>query len=77
MTWKISHEEFITILKQKDKYEKIKENVRNVSEKLEQKQENMRLNGVNSREIPWFLVLKGKNNKKSNCIVYWSNTKNN
>ena len=45
----ISHEEFITILKEKDKYEKIKENVRNLSEKLEEKQENMRLNSVNSR----------------------------
>ena len=43
----ISHEEFITILKEKEKYEKMKENVRNVSEK----QENMRLNGVNSRGI--------------------------
>ena len=40
------------ILKEKDKYEKMKENVRNVSEKLEEKQENMRLNSVNSREIP-------------------------
>ena len=47
----ISHEEFITILKEKDKYEKMKENVRNMSEKLEEKQENMRLNSVNSREI--------------------------
>ena len=28
----ISHEEFITILKEKDRYEKMKENVRNVSE---------------------------------------------
>ena len=41
----ISHEEFITVLKEKDKYEKLKENVRNVSEK----QGNMRLNSVNSR----------------------------
>ena len=48
----ISHEEFITILKEKDKYEKMKENVRNVNEKLEEKQENMRLNNVSSREIP-------------------------
>ena len=40
----ISHEEFITILKEKDKYEKMKENVKNVSEK----QENLRLNSVNS-----------------------------
>ena len=39
----IGHEEFITILKEKDKYEKIKENVRNVSEKLKVKQENMKL----------------------------------
>ena len=29
----ISHEEFITILEQKEKYEKMKENVKNVSEK--------------------------------------------
>ena len=43
----ISHKEFITILKEKDKYEKIKENVGNVSEK----QENMRLNSVNSRKM--------------------------
>ena len=45
----LSHEKFITILREKDKYEKMKENVRNVSEKLEEKQENMRLNSVNSR----------------------------
>ena len=41
----ICHEEFITVLKEKDKYEKMQENVRNVSEK----QENMRLNSVNLR----------------------------
>ena len=41
----ISHEEFITILKEKDKYEKMKENVRNANEK----QENMRLSSVNLR----------------------------
>ena len=46
----ISHEEFNTILKEKDKYEKMKETVRNVSKKLEEeKQENKQLNGVNSR----------------------------
>ena len=38
----ISHKEFITILKEKDKYEKMKENVRNVSEKLEEKAENIK-----------------------------------
>ena len=45
----ISHEDVITILKEKDKFEKIKENLKNVSEELEEKQENMRLNSVNSR----------------------------
>ena len=45
----ISHEEFVTILKEKDKYEKMKENLRNVTEKLEEKTEYMRLNSVNSR----------------------------
>ena len=29
----ISHEEFVTILKEKDKYEKMKENLRNENEK--------------------------------------------
>ena len=48
----ISNEEFIAILKEKDKYENMKKNVRNVSEKLEEKQENMGLNSVNPREIP-------------------------
>ena len=42
----ISHEEFIAIFKEKDKYEKMKEKVRNVSKK----QKNMRLNSVNSRK---------------------------
>ena len=41
----ISHKEFVTILNQRDKYEKIKENLKNVSEK----QENIRLNSVNSK----------------------------
>ena len=38
----IIHEKSVKILKDKDKYEKMKENVRNVSEK----EENMRLNSV-------------------------------
>ena len=41
----ISHEEFITILKEKNRYEKMKENLKNVSEK----RENMSVNSVNSR----------------------------
>ena len=40
-----SNEEFITIMKEKNKYENMKECVRNVSEK----QENMRMNSINSR----------------------------
>ena len=40
-----SHEEFITILNEKNKHEKMKENMRNVNEKTK----NMRLNSVNSR----------------------------
>ena len=40
----ISHEELITIMKEKDKYGKMKENVKSASEK----QENLRLNSVNS-----------------------------
>ena len=41
----ISHEKFITIWNKKNNYEKMKESVRNVSEKSE----NMRLKSVNSR----------------------------
>ena len=53
---KVSHEEFNAIIRKDNKrdnqrgetkYERMKENVRNVSEK----QENVRLNSVNSRKI--------------------------
>ena len=44
-----SHEEFAMALKEKDKYEKMKENLRNVNEKLEEKTDNMNLNSFNSR----------------------------
>ena len=43
----IIHEEFNSIIREKQKYEMMKENVRNVSEK----QGNMRLNSVNSKKI--------------------------
>ena len=46
----VSHEEFTAILKEKDKHAKMKENVRNMSEKLEEKQENMRVDSVNSKK---------------------------
>ena len=46
---KLSDEEFIRILNEKNKYEKMKENLRNVNEKLKEKAENTRLNSVNSR----------------------------
>ena len=46
----ISHEEFMAIFKEKNKYEKIKENLRSVSERSSaEKQENIGLNSVNSR----------------------------
>ena len=41
----ISHEVFNSIIREKQKYERIKENLRNVSSA--KKQENMRLNNVN------------------------------
>ena len=44
----ITHEEFVTIVKEKEKYEKMRKN-RNINEKLEEKTENTRLNHVNSR----------------------------
>ena len=48
----ISHEEFNAIIREKGKYERMKENVRNVSKRsCAIKQENMRLNSVNSRKI--------------------------
>ena len=43
----ISHEEFNAIIRERKKYERMKENVRNVSKK----QENMRPNRVNSKKI--------------------------
>ena len=43
----ISHEEFVPIFKEKDKFEKMKERVRDLSEKLEEKTENTTLNSVN------------------------------
>ena len=46
-----SPEEFNTILKEKYKHEEMKENLRNINDKFEEKQENMRLNSVNSTEI--------------------------
>ena len=42
---KISHEEFLTILKEKDKYEKMKENLRSEDEK----KEIMRLSSIKSK----------------------------
>ena len=50
----ISHEEFVTILKEKVKYEKMKENVKNISEEVEEEKEktkDMWLNRVNSRNM--------------------------
>ena len=46
----ISHEEFIAIFKEKEKSEKMKAIVINVSQKVEEKTENIRLNSSNSRK---------------------------
>ena len=43
----VSHEELNAIINEKQKYERMRENVRNASEK----DENMKLNSVNSRKI--------------------------
>ena len=48
----ISHEELNAIIRDKQKYERIKENVTNVFEK----QKNMRLNSVNSRAITSIII---------------------
>ena len=48
----ISHEELNAIIREKEKYERMKENVRNASERSSaEKQENMTLNKENSKNI--------------------------
>ena len=48
----IRHEEFNAIIRERKKYEMMKENVRNISEHSSaEKQENMRLNSVNLKEL--------------------------
>ena len=63
----ISHKEFVTILKEKDKYEKMKENLRSENEK----QEIMRLSGINEG-LKW----KKKKKKQPKIIEYFMLTKN-
>ena len=46
----IGHQEFNAIIREKQKYERTKENLRSAREK----QENMRLNSVSSRKITSF-----------------------
>ena len=45
----ISHEEFDSIMKEKDKYEKMKENMKNISQRLQETNEIMRLNSFYSK----------------------------
>ena len=47
-----SHEEFITILKEKDKYEKIKDNLRSENEK----QESMRLSSIKAKKSTFRII---------------------
>ena len=56
----ISHEEFITILKQKDKYEKMKDNLRSENEKS---YEIMRLSSTCQRHQLQIKDLRNKNKK--------------
>ena len=53
----VSHEEFNAVIREKQKYERTKENVRNASEK----QENMRLNSEKFK----------KKNKQKKRICNW------
>ena len=48
----ITHEEFNVIIGEKQKYERMKKNVNNVNEK----EENMRLNSVNSKKNNEFVT---------------------
>ena len=47
----ISHEQFITILKEKNKYERMKENVRNISEKLEKEKQKKQCKFKNNKFV--------------------------
>ena len=75
----ISHEEFITILKEKDKYEKMKDNLRSEKEKYE----IMRLSSIKSRTFEKLLnILCHQKNLFFSCVcIKWfkstkKNTKN-
>ena len=63
----ISHEEFNATIREKQKYDRMKENVRNVSEFSSiEKQENMRLNSVNSKKITKLQIIY--NTGDFNCL---------
>ena len=57
----ISHEKFDAIIKEKEKYEMMKQNMRDVSEK-----QNMRLNSVNSRKI-----MRSQNIRNKKWMTSW------
>ena len=67
----INQEEFIMILKKKDKYEKVKENVRNANEKLKEKTEKARLNSVNWRTCQKMCNSAKKHIKMRNWNYWW------
>ena len=56
----ISHEEFVTILKEKDKYERMKENLRSENEEYK----IMRLSSIKSK-----IYLKKHKNKKQSKLL--------
>ena len=56
----ISHEEFITILKEKDKYEKMKDNVRRENEKYEIMRLSILKSRLKRKNIEYFMPSKKK-----------------
>ena len=69
----ISHEEYITILKEEDKYEKMKDNLRNENEKYK----IMRLSSIKSKiENTSYKLRTYKNKMSTYCVKCRKDTEN-
>ena len=68
----ISHEEFNAIIREKQKYKRMKENMGNVNER----QENMRLDSVDSRKIMslWIIYVINHINYSQARYFSWIHT---
>ena len=64
----ISHEEFNAIIREKQKYKRMKENMGNVNER----QENMRLDSVDSRKIMSLRIIYVINHINYSQACYFS-----